>query len=251
MAQNKLKLNNDKTELLTISSSRQQNKIIPTTLTIGNDIVSPSTTARNLGVILDSNLQLDTHISSICQNSYHHLRNIGKLRKYLTTEATTLVTHAFVSSRLDCNNSLLYGLPKTKLQKLQRIQNSAARIITRTKKNDHITPHLMDLHWLPITKRIEFKILTLVYQCLNNLAPSYLCSLVKVQHPVRTLRSSVAPTLVVPKSKLKSYGDRAFENAAPKLWNSLPPVVRNSETLESFKSALKSHLFRGAYNTNS
>jgi hypothetical protein len=173
------------------------------------------------------------------------------LWKYLTTEATTLVTHAFVSSRLDSNNPLLYGLPKTKLQKLQRIQNSAARIITRTKKNDHITPHLMDLHWLPITKRIEFKILTLVYKCLNNLAPSYLCSLVKVQHPVRTLRSSVAPTLVVPKSKLKSYGDRAFENAAPKLWNSLPPVVRNSETLESFKSALKSHLFRGAYNTNS
>jgi hypothetical protein len=257
MAKNKLKLNDDKTELLHVSSSWQKHKVNPTELTIGTHHITPSDCAKNLGVSFDSHLKMDTHIKSLCKCAYLHLRNIGKIRKYLSSESDQRLIHAFISSRLDQNNSLLYGLPSFQLEKLQRIQNSAARIISRSKKYDHITPHLTRLHWLPVTQRIVFKILTLTYRCLNNLAPTYLSDLLTPYKPTRTLRSCSTQSLVVPKSRLKNYGDRAFAVAAPKLWNTLPQAIKEKTSLDSFKKALKSHLFREAFgseqgcNTNS
>jgi len=247
MTQNKLKLNDDKSELLFISSSWQKRKSPVTDLTIGNHTVSPTSSAKNLGVTFDSHLKMDAQVRSICQKSHFHLRNIGKIRKYLNLDSANKVVHAFISSRLDYNNSLLYGLPKTQILKLQRLQNSAARIITRSKKAESITPHLIKLHWLPVKQRIDFKILTLTYRCLHNLAPQYLQTLLKQHHPTRTLRSSSAISLDVPRSRTKHYGDRAFANAAPRLWNSLPQVLRNSTSLDTFKSSLKAHLFKEAF----
>ena len=104
-------------------------------------------------------------------------------------ECTEILVHAFVSSRLDYCNSLLHGSPKYVPQKLQRAQNAAARLIKLSRKYDHITPHLMDLHWLPIEYRIQFKILLLTYKTLNGLAPSYLSDLLQRYAPVRNLRS--------------------------------------------------------------
>ncbi len=111
------------------------------------------------------------------------LRAIGRARKFLTTEATEKVLHAFVSSRLDSGNSILYGLPEYQIGRLQRLQNTAARILTRTKKFEHITPILHSLHWLPIANRIEFKILTLAHKCLHNQAPAYLSDLIRLHQP--------------------------------------------------------------------
>ena len=88
--------------------------------------------------------------------SYYHLRNISKIRKYLTEEATETRVHTFVSSKLDYCNPLLYGLPKHMISRLQSVQNTAARIVTLTKKFDHITPVLIHLHWLPVHFRILF-----------------------------------------------------------------------------------------------
>jgi hypothetical protein len=247
MTNNKLKLNDNKTEVMQVSSAWQKSKCESTNLSIGTHSVAPSCSVRNLGVVFDAHLKMDSQVKSVCKNSYCHLRKIGKIRKYLTTKATTRVIHAFVSSRLDHNNSLLHGIPKVHIQKLQRVQNSAARIITRTKKSESITPHLIKLHWLPVKQRIEFKILTLTYRCLNDLGPSYLAELLKPYEPTRTLRSSSSQSLCVPKSKLKNYGDRAFAVAAPKLWNSLPGDLRSSSSLDSFKAALKTFLFKAAY----
>ena len=155
--------------------------------------------------------------------------------------------HAFVFSKIDYCNSLLHGLPTTSVKHLQRIQNIAARILSRTKKFDHITPVLMRLHWLPVEERIIFKVLLLTFQALNGLAPQYLEELLTPYMPSKTLRSSEQKQLSVPPSRLKSYGDRSFCVAAPRLWNSLPADIRDQEKIGSFKSKLKTYLFTKAF----
>ena len=98
------------------------------------------------------------HINSTCKGAFHHLRNIAIIRKYLSVKTTEILVHAFVTSKLDFCNSLLYGVPKSLLQKLQSVQNTAARLVTCSRKYDHVTPLLKDLHWLRIAERIKFKI---------------------------------------------------------------------------------------------
>ena len=123
----------------------------------------------NLGVTFDECCNMEEHVKNICKTSYYHLRNISKIRKYLTEETTEILVHAFVSSKLDYCNSLLYGLPKhNMMSSLQSVQNTVARIVTLTKKFDHITPVLIQLHWLPVHFRILFKVLLLVYEALNG-----------------------------------------------------------------------------------
>ena len=152
--------------------------------------------------------------------------------------------HAFITSKLDYCNCLLYGCRKIQLKKLQYVQNTAARIITRTRKFDHITPVLSDLHWLPVSYRFVFKILLLVFTSLNNLSPSYLADRLSYQSYTRNWRSSSRQRLEQPRTFTKTYGDRAFSVCAPKLWNSLPLDLRKSSSLTSFKKGLKTYLFR-------
>ena len=247
MCENKLQLNDDKTELIVITPSRQSKKVIIDCVQVGDSRVAPSMSARNLGAVFDQNMTLKPHISGIVRSCSWQLRRISHIRKFLTTEATEKIIHAFISSRLDNGNSILYGLPDYQLDRLQRIHNTCARIVSLTKKFDHITPVLKKLHWLPIKQRITFKLLTLTYRCLNNLAPSYLSDLLEQYRPNRKLRSSDALLLKVPKSRTKSYGERAFQNSAPRLWNSIPLSIRQSETLAGFKQKLKHHLFKLSY----
>ena len=132
--------------------------------------------------------------------SFHiKIRNIAKIRKYIDKESAKIVVHAFVTAKLDSCNSLLYGLPHYLISILQSIQNTAARVFTRTRKFDHITPVLKQLHWLPVRYRIVFKILLLVYKALNGTAPSYISELLKYHTTERKLRSSSQHLLATPK----------------------------------------------------
>ena len=190
MAINKLKLNQDKTEVVLISSRYRPTPPLES-LQIGNVIVVPSSSVRNLGrVIFDKCFNFEDHIKFICKSSHYHIRNIAKIRRYIDEESAKIVVHAFVTAKLDSCNSLLYGLPRHLISRLQSIQNTAARVVTYTRKFDHITPVLEQLHWLPVRYRIVFKIPLLVYKALNGTAPSYVSELLKYHTSERKLRSS-------------------------------------------------------------
>ena len=181
-----------------------------------------------------------SHINNICSSSFYYLYNIRRIRKYLSRQSAISLIHAFITSKLDHCNSPLYGLPTIHISKLQRVQNSAARLVTNTPRICHITPILEDLHWLPIKYRIQFKIVLLTFKCLYGLAPQYLVDLIAVVPQLRyNLRSRNATLLVSANARyLPTLGDLAFPSAAPKLWNSLPAEIRNIQTLTSFKRAL-------------
>ena len=172
---------------------------------------------------------------------------ISKIRPYLTKEQTQCIIHAYVTSRLDQNNSLLSGIPSTLLNKLQKIQNASAKLILGGKKNDHVTGLLKELHWLPLSQRYAFKILLFVFKTLNGNGPAYLKELLCEYKPSRSLRSCAENLLAVPKTRTVSYGDRAFSVVAPKLWNDLPVAIRCCISVGSFKTSLKTHLFKTVY----
>ena len=156
------------------------------------------------------------------------------------------LVQCFVISRLDYCNSLLYGIPEESLDKLQKVQNAAARLIYGVRKHDHVTHLLKNLHWLPIRYRIQFKIALITFKTLNGNGPEYLAELLIPLQQNRALRSSHKNMLKVPKIKLKYGGDRSFSVAAPRIWNSLPNSIK-SHSEHLFKEALKTHLFKIAY----
>ena len=125
--------------------------------------------------------------------------------------------------------------------------NSTARLISLSRKADHITPLLIDLHWLPVEQRINFKVLLFIYKIVHGLAPSYLNDLPVLYVPRRVLRSADKLLLCQPSYRLKSYGFRAFSVCAPSLWNKLPKDIKCSPTVVTFKRKLKTYLFRLAY----
>uniref|UniRef100_UPI003AB0FBBA 1-phosphatidylinositol 4,5-bisphosphate phosphodiesterase beta-1-like n=1 Tax=Centroberyx gerrardi TaxID=166262 RepID=UPI003AB0FBBA len=154
---------------------------------------------------------------------------------------------------LDYCNALFTGIPGRSIQKLQYIQNSAARILMRVRKHEHITPTLLSLHWLPVSFRVDYKVLLLTYKCINRHAPPYLQELITPQTSTRTLRSTNSLLLRAPSTKLRTVGDRTFCSAAPRLWNSLPNHLRAAQTLDSFKTDLSTqlNLFMYEYNGRS
>jgi hypothetical protein len=242
MTVNKLKLNGSKTEILHLSSKFSRKSIPIDHLQIDSDSVQAVSSARNLGVTFDNQLCMSTHVNNVCRAANFALRKIGQVRKFLDQGSAERLVHAFVSSRLDCCNSILYGLPDYEIAKLQHVQNTAARLVACVRKREHITPILHQLHWLPVRKRIEFKILLITYKALNGLAPDYISDLISVHKPSRSLRSG-AKYLLSPIKTSTVYGSRSFAAAAPTLWNELPMHIKCAVSVDIFKSSLKTYLF--------
>ncbi|KAF7694858.1 hypothetical protein HF521_006581, partial [Silurus meridionalis] len=166
--------------------------------------VTTSSTVKDLGVILDSNLSFKNHINQVIKTDFFHLRNMLSI-----SDAEKLV-HAFMTSRIDYCNALLGGFPALLINKLQLVQNAAARVLTRSRKYDHITPILSSLHWLPVKFRIDFKLLLLTFKALNGLAPMYLSNLLKHYNPSRSIRSQKSGLQVVPRIAKSTKGGRTF-----------------------------------------
>ena len=189
MTSNKLMLNDDKTECLLIVSNRTSlPNLHPTSIHIGDTDILFSLQAKNLGVTLTNNLSMEKHVTNICRSAYIEIRRISNIRHYLTTDATKTLLCAFVLSKLDYCNSLLSGSPKHLLDKLQKVQNSAARLVFKALKHKHIKPLLQKLHWLPVVSRIQYKVATLCYNSFTESYPVYLSELLTVYRPSRQLR---------------------------------------------------------------
>ena len=126
-----------------------------------------SKVVRNLGAFFDNHLSMEEHVINTTQAAYYHLRRLKSIRKYLSKEKTERLVHAFITSKLDINNGLLLGITKEQLYSLEKVQHSAARLITGVRVRDHITPVLKDLHWLPVKYRPIYKLCLLVFKCLH------------------------------------------------------------------------------------
>ena len=244
---NNLKLNDEKTEVLHLTSRFRSRLQLPI-VKVDNSPIVPSDKVKNLGVIFDRHMVMDRFVSLKCKSASFQLHRLGKIRQYLDTTTAKKLVQALVLCHLDYCNSLLYNMPDSQLGKLQIIQNSAARLITGTKKYSPITPVLQQLHWLPVKSRISFKILLLTFQCLHNVAPSYLQELLKKYTPVRSLRSSQKNLLECPVLGTRFYGERAFSFGGPLLWNAVPLHLKEANSVNNFKSLLKTFLFQEYYN---
>ena len=247
MAKNDLKLNAEKSQAIIFQTSKHRvNKQPEVFVEIAGHRIALSTSVRNLGVVFDSRLNMEEQVAQTAKSCYYQLRNIGQIWSSITEGACRTLVHALVTSRLDYGNGLLHGIPQVTIQRLQRIQNCAARIVTR--KYEHITPVLHLLHWLPFRQRTLFKVLVFTYCALNATAPNYLVQLINHRNLTRTLRSSSSTELLfVPKSRTMMYGDRCFKVASPILWNNLPVSLRTAKCLTQFRSQLKTHLFKAAF----
>lgn len=241
----RLRLNASKTQVIWMGSSQQLDKIDIWDIPILSTLVPVSHTVRDLGVIFDGRLTMAEQVSAVCRSGYYQLRQMRSVARSLSEDGAKAVVNAFISCRLDYCNSLLSGVSDCLVQRLQSVQNAAARFVTGTRRCEHITPVLRRLHWLPVRERIRYKLLALVHRALSGQAPEYLvddCQLVS-DSGRRPLRSAERSFCLVPRCN-STFGDRSFAVAGPRLWNSLPTAIRNiSLTIHTFGKHLKTHFF--------
>jgi hypothetical protein len=252
MSSNCLKLNADKTQFIWLETDQQLAKIGGIQLTVGGVDVAPLDSVRDLGVTLDSQLTMKQHVDIVTRTCFYHLRQLRSVRKSMTFNALHSVVQAFIISRVDYCNAVLYGVAAHVIRRLQSVLHAAARLITGTRLRDHITPTLRDtLHWLPVAQRVEYKIAVMAFDCVRGTCPAYfrdICRPVSTVAGRSGLRSADRGDLIVPRTSGKRYGPRSFRCCAPTVWNSLPAHLRSGDiSRRQFTSGLKTALFDRAY----
>ena len=248
-SQNGLALNAEKSESILLGTrQRSPSYSNVSSVNVADATVPLTDHVKLLGVTLDSHLTFDKHVNSLSKTCFYHIRAFRHIRPAINEDMAKLVACSLVGSCLDYANSALYGVSKRNIRRLQRIQNSVARVVVGSTmySSSGATATLRRLHWLPIEWRIQHKIATLAFKARSAEAPNYLRDLISVYAPPRLLRSSVANLLSVPSHKL-TFGSRAFRVAAPTIWNSLSENIRMSESLSIFRKRLKTHFFNCAY----
>ena len=208
MIDNKLKFNDDKTEVMLVNPKCY--KIEQDHLKIGDEKIFFSENAKNLGFNLDHNLSVDFHVKNLSKVIYLEIRKLKHMSKFVNENSLKTLAASYILSRLDYCNALFKNMPNYQFEKLQKLQNFAAKVVLKKSYYDHVTPCLIDLHWLPVKFRVDFKIAVLTFKCLNELAPQYLQDLIEIYNPPRALRSKSLKLLKTKTTKYKTLGDRSF-----------------------------------------
>lgn len=242
LKENSLQFNGDKTEVMYCTAGQIQ-RPLPANFwpDKSNNILNSANTVRNLGVLLDSNLQLNSQVNKTVTTCLSLLRALRKILPLLPISARSQVVQSVVLSRIDYCNALLLGAPDSLLRKLQRVQTMAAKLALNRTCTASASLALKDLHWLPVVQRVRFKALCIVFRALHKTGPKTLQNKFVWHCPIRTLRS--ANLAHVPRAKKARTGGRSFSVAASSLWNALPPELWQINDLISFKKDLKTSLF--------
>ena len=241
MKQHFLQLNPGKTEIIVFGSPSTLEGINIKGIFLENSCIRFQPVVRNLGILLDEHLTFVPQVKMLKMSCFNKLRNISKMRKFLSTKQLIILTNAVILLALDYCNALYYGCPhNTIISHLQTVQNRACRVIFGLKKRESVADHLKKLHWLKVPERIEFKVLLLVFKGLNGQAPPYISSLLQLNNTSeRHNQNLLIPTSVPP---------RCFSYAGPKLWHGLPNELKELSDINLFKKRLKTFLFTKSHN---
>ena len=232
-------INPTKNKILVIAPPTLSSSIIMKGTIVNNNCIRFVNTAKNLGVILDDTLSFEQQISRVVKSCICTIRKIAKIKSFLSYEQLRTLVSTCVFSKLDYCNALYFGVDLTLIRKLQSVQNSAVHMIRKKENFQNLSTeaYIKKLHWLPVEKRIFFKLLLLVHKCVHGKAPKSLSALVKFGGSSRTNK------LEVPRSK-GMFGSRAFSISGPKLWNLIPKDIRCEAITDTFKTKLKTFLFK-------
>ena len=233
-----LKLNSDKTRIIVFGNSSFLSSLnLPIIRSDNGELIPVRKTITHLGFELDCKVTYDRHVSLICSTMNYYLKNLRSIRKFMSSSTAETFVHSLITNRLDQCNSLFVGMSRANTSKLQVLQNSAMRLVLQLPYRAHTSQHLRDLHWLPVEERCYFKLLVIIFKCLNTMAPTMLASKLHIHSAVNmTLKTSVF-------SPHTAMGRRAFSYLGPRLWNGLPRNMRVAPTLDNFKCLLKHYLF--------
>jgi hypothetical protein len=244
---NRPQLNTAKTEIMWCSTSRRQHQLPTTVVRVGSDFLAPSTSVRDLGIFLDSDVSMKTHVRKMVRSCFGMLCQLRSVRRSVPVGTFQQLVVSLVLSRLDYGNATPRWPYDPTSTKLQSVLNASARLIFGAGRHEHVTILIKNLHWLRASERITFKVAVLTFQCLHGTAPDYLAAALRLVADVPSrsrLRSAFSSELM---ARLSTVGDRAFPVAAARIWNSLPSNITSAETLRTFKNRLKIFLFRISY----
>jgi len=221
-------------------------------LQVGTSNIQPSSVVRDLGVYTDSELTTKEHVAKIAAACFYHIRRLRQVRRRIGREVIQQLVLALIMSRLDYCNSVLAALPTSTLQPLQRVQNATARLVFCLSRSDHVTPTVIQLHWLPVSYRIKFKLCCLVHAIHYGRSPAYLTVTAQSVGASRSrcgLRLSSTSSIDYSQPRLRTkFGEREFSHAGPATWNALLNHIRTVADPVKFRKLLKSHYFSQAFN---
>lgn len=236
-----LKLNTGKTKILIVAPPAIAQSIVIRGTFVNNDCIRFVHSAKNLGVILDDELHFKHQITNVVRSCLWTIRELSKIKPFLTYNHLRTAISSFVFSKLDYCNALYYGVNSDLLKKMQSVQNSAARLIKSSLNTSNISVSdvIKNCHWLRVRERIFFKLCLTMHKCVHGLAPKLISDLV-------TFSTSSRTKLLTQCQHNSKFGDRCFARIGPKMWNLLPIQLRFETNTQNFKAALKTLLFDDA-----
>ena len=239
-------MNSNKTEFILNGSKQQLQKCNTKQININSENIIMSETIKYLGAWIDSNLSFKKLITERCKNAMWNLHKLKHIRKFLDQETCHTLVCGLVLAHLDYANAILADLPNVEIAKMQRVQNIAAKLVMEADSYTSPTECRIKLHWLPVKARIKYKILLLVYKCIQGMVPTYLQELININTYSRVgLHSSNDDCrLQIPRVNRETFANRSLKVVGPRWWNNLPIDLRRSSSVTNFKKQLKTYLFK-------